>query len=85
MNLYRVVSRYWKISYIVARSGLHAVQIAIEMGTHVSGKRVKADRVAYRSLRGELLTFMLRMPEAGRVLMPNIFRKDYILLIYEDD
>lgn len=84
-NLYRVVSRGFRVSYIIARSNLHAVQIAVSFGTHVSGKRVNVFRVSTKSLKGELLTLMFRAPSPGRVLMPNIFRRDYILLIHEDD
>lgn len=84
MRLYRIVSGRWRVSYILANSSVEAVVTAIEVGTHVEGRKVRVTRIAHESLPDRAMVLILRAEQPGRVHFRSPFRSDYILEVPDE-
>jgi hypothetical protein len=79
MRAYYVRSGWWRRGLVIARSNLHAVQIASETGIHETGREIMVCEIDEATL-GEMTRSLISKGVAGRLLPASILRKEPILI-----
>lgn len=79
MEFYFVRSRGWRTGLVIARSNLHAVEVAALTGIHRRGKRVVVYHVHAETVP-ESIRGWAGFGTPGRVLFPSLFRRFPLLL-----
>ncbi len=77
MSVYYIQSG-WRTGLVIARSSLHALQVAIDTGLHKTGNDFKCFRVNKETLNESVIRLIPHGP--GRLLMPSLFRLEPLLL-----
>lgn len=67
LRFYRVLSRGWRGSYIVAESSSRAIEVAVRLGVHKRGKRVRVWELSLTGAPSEIVKFC-HDREPGRVV-----------------
>jgi hypothetical protein len=68
----------WMCGMVIARNEIHAIHISTKTGLHRTGNRLACLPIDERTLNDSFISLLEY--GSGRVLMPNLFRRDPILV-----